>query len=321
MATLYVGHDIRIGAFAAGRRAFAAVFGGQCRRRFDEREMRVGHPDRKHGQPYPQQQLSWNCLHDDPALAASLACFGCYSSCLPFSLPPSSGIAAPALATAVGVCGAALGLWLTGLRERARVVVPFSAGVLLGVALFGLLPELASEIGWPISLALFAAGYGALLLVNRFVYRVCPTCAHDHDHNACATELHGFAAPLIAAAAVHSFLDGWSIATVQLTVPLGLRVAVPLAVALHKVPEGIALGGILRASVKSRSAAFGWARPRRGRDAGRRCARAWRWGRTWEASGSRTRWESPPDGSSIWGIMRYTRKCGGAARGLRSSRR
>ena len=163
------------------------------------------------------------------------------------------------LATVVGVGGAALGVWLTGLRERARVVVPFSAGVLLGVAVFGLLPELASEIGWGVSLALFAAGYGALLLVNRFVYPVCPTCAHDHDHNSCSTELHGFAWPLVAAAALHAFLDGWSIATVQLAVPLGLRVAVPLAVALHKVPEGIALGGILSASLRSRNAAFAWA--------------------------------------------------------------
>src|ERR1035438_9922310 len=169
------------------------------------------------------------------------------------------GIAAPALATFVGVLGAVLGIWLTGLRQRARAVVPFSAGVLLGVALFGLVPELASEIGWPVSVLLFAVGYGALLLVNRFVYRVCPTCAHDHDHNACSTELHGFAAPLIVAATVHSFLDGWSVATVQLAVPLGLKVAVPLAVALHKLPEGIALGGILRASVGSRKVALGWA--------------------------------------------------------------
>ena len=45
----------------------------------------------------------------------------------------------------------------------------------------------------------------------------------------------------------------------QLAVPLGLRVAVPLAVALHKLPEGIALGGILRVSVRSRKAAMGWA--------------------------------------------------------------
>jgi len=181
-----------------------------------------------------------------------------YSRDLSYALVQTPGIAAPALATVVGLAGAVLGLWLTGLRRRARVVVPFSAGVLLGVALFGLLPELAVELGWTTSLALFAAGYGLLLAINRFAYPVCPICAHDHDHSACATELHGFAGPLIAAAAVHSFMDGWSVATVQLTVPLGLRVAVPLAVALHKLPEGIALGGILRAAVKRRTAAVGW---------------------------------------------------------------
>jgi len=166
------------------------------------------------------------------------------------------GITAAALATAVGLCGAVLGLWLTGMRRRTRVVVPFSAGVLLGVALFGLVPELANEIGWMTSTLLFAVGYGALLLVSRYVYPVCPTCAHDHDHNACSMELHGFALPLVSAAALHSFLDGWSIATVEGRAPLGLRVAVPLAIALHKLPDGIALGGILRASVRTRSAAL-----------------------------------------------------------------
>src|SRR5438552_2825422 len=170
-----------------------------------------------------------------------------------------AGITPPALATAAGVAGAALGLWLTGLRKRARVVVPFSAGVLLGVALFGLVPELASEAGWLMSAALFAVGYGVLLVINRYVYPVCPTCSHNHDHGACSTELHGFAAPLIAAAAVHSFLDGWIITTVPDGAHVSLRVAVPLAVALHKLPEGIALGGILRASLRSRTQAAVWA--------------------------------------------------------------
>ena len=165
----------------------------------------------------------------------------------------------PALATAVGMAGAALGLWLTGAHRRSRILVPFSAGVLLGVALFGLIPELALESGWTPTLLLFGAGYGTLLLVDRHVYKVCPTCAHDHDHNACSTELHGFAGPLIAAAALHSFLDGWSVATTEIVAPLGLRVAVPLAVAIHKMPEGIALGGILRVAVRSRGMAMGWA--------------------------------------------------------------
>jgi len=130
--------------------------------------------------------------------------------------------------------------------------------VLLGVALFGLAPELAEETGWLTTGALFAGGYGLLLAVNRFAYPVCPTCSHDHDHDSCSAELHGFAAPLVAAAAVHSLLDGWSVACVQSTGSLNLRIAVLLAVALHKLPEGIALGGILRASVKSRGSAMLW---------------------------------------------------------------
>jgi zinc transporter ZupT len=170
----------------------------------------------------------------------------------------ASGIAAPVLATVVGIAGAALGLWLTGLRRRARAVIPLSAGVLLGVALFGLVPELAGELGWGLSLLLFAAGYGGLYFIDRRIYPVCPTCHHEHDHSHCETELHGFAGPLITAMALHSFLDGWSVATVQLAAPLGLRVAVPLAIALHKAPEGVALGGILRASIPGRAAALAW---------------------------------------------------------------
>ena len=169
-----------------------------------------------------------------------------------------AGIAIPLLAAIVGIAGAALGLWLTGLRQRVQMMVPLSAGVLLGVALFGLLPELAEEAGWAATGLLFLAGYGLLLVVNRFVYRVCPTCAHDHDHAHCTSELHGFAGPLIAASALHAFLDGWAIATVQSGATLGLRVAVPLAVTLHKLPEGIALGGILRASMGNRAGAMGW---------------------------------------------------------------
>ena len=223
-----------------------------------------------------------------------------------------SGIAIPALATAVGVAGAALGIWLTGLRRRARVVVPFSAGVLLGVALFGLVPELAENAGWLPTVLLFAAGYGLLLTVNRYAYPVCPTCAHDHDHNACGTELHGFAGPLVAAAALHSFLDGWSVAAVQHGVTLGLQVAVPLAVALHKLPEGIALGGILSASLKSRSMTLAWCAVAEGTTlAGGAFGLLSR--RTWAACGPPTPWDSPPAGCSTWASTPCTKNGSAAA--------
>jgi zinc transporter ZupT len=152
-----------------------------------------------------------------------------------------------------------VGIRLTGMRERSRPMISISAGVLLGVALFGLLPELANDLGWVKTLLLFGAGYAVLVLLERSGHSICPACSHSHIHNSCATELHGFAGPLVAAAALHSFLDGWSVASAQSAAPLGLRVAVPLAIALHKAPEGVALGGILRAAVKSRAAAFTWA--------------------------------------------------------------
>lgn len=172
-------------------------------------------------------------------------------------LPPDpANLSVPAIATAVGIAGAALGIWLTEARDRARIVVPLTAGMLLGVALFGLVPDLARDAGWPICLALFALGYAALAIPARFGYAVCPSCAHDHDHVACSSELHGFAAPLLTGAALHSLFDGWSVAAAQLALPVELRFAAPLAIALHKAPEGIALGGMLCASMKSRSWGF-----------------------------------------------------------------
>jgi zinc transporter ZupT len=170
----------------------------------------------------------------------------------------ATGIGPTLLATLIGVAGVFLGLWLTTAGRRTRLVVPFSAGVLLGVVLFGLLPELVEEIGWPVTGIFFAGGYGLLYWIGRHVAPVCPSCAHDHDHQSCDAVLHGFAAPMIGASMLHSFFDGWSIATAQLASHHGIRVAVALAVALHKIPEGIALGAIVRASVSSRSTALLW---------------------------------------------------------------
>jgi len=170
----------------------------------------------------------------------------------------ASGIGPALLAALTGGGGVFLGLWLTSAGRRTRLVVPFSAGVLLGVVFFGLLPELVEEIGWLVTGIFFAGGYGLLYWVNRQVAPVCPSCAHDHDHQSCDTVLHGFAAPMIGASMLHSFFDGWSIATAQLASHHGIRFAVGLAVALHKIPEGIALGAIVRASVSLRSTALIW---------------------------------------------------------------
>jgi len=160
--------------------------------------------------------------------------------------------------TALAVISAAVGVRLTALAHGTRKVIPLGGAVLIGIALCGILPELAGKVGWAAAAACLAAGFCAVWMVDRYVHPVCPSCSHSHDHAHCGVTLHGFAGPLITAAAIHSFLDGWGIAASQQEGSSGLLVAIVVGIGLHKVPEGLAFGAILRASLNSRISAFLW---------------------------------------------------------------
>jgi len=160
------------------------------------------------------------------------------------------------LATLTAVACAALSVWMSGVRLGALGLVPFSAGILVGLAAFGIWPELAGQFGWAGGLVLLTSGFALLWVVNRYVYPVCPSCAHTHNHDACAVTLHGFALPLIVAGGLHSFMDGWGISASQSEG--GLGTAILAGVLLHKIPEGLAYGAMLRASLKSRFGALAW---------------------------------------------------------------
>lgn len=57
-------------------------------------------------------------------------------------------------AFAAALVGIIAGALFSGQRERVRVAVPLSAGLMLGVVVFGLLPELARDLSIGISLLL-----------------------------------------------------------------------------------------------------------------------------------------------------------------------
>jgi zinc transporter ZupT len=124
--------------------------------------------------------------------------------------------------------------------------------MLLVLSLFWVMPEVAEMFGWPAGPALMLAGFAILWAIDRYVYPVCPSCSHTHDHNACSARLHGFATPLIAAALIHSLFDGWTLAADQ-------GEAFTTSVLIHKIPESIAYGVILRAAMRSRALALAWA--------------------------------------------------------------
>jgi len=146
---------------------------------------------------------------------------------------------------------------MTSVHALSRVLVPFGGGVLMGVAAFWVLPEMAESLHWAAAVLWIAAGVAALWAIDRFVYPVCPACSQPHGHDHCQATLHGFGVPLLLAAALHAALDGWSVSaasdgSVHLSAPF------VMAIAVHKIPEGFALGVIARAALASPLIAFAW---------------------------------------------------------------
>jgi zinc and cadmium transporter len=135
------------------------------------------------------------------------------------------------------VAGLFLGQW-----HRASSHLAAAGGALLfGIALFLVIPEIAGRLGWAAAFGLALAVCCVLMLLDRLL--------RHGSHS--AREVIG---ALLTATAVHSFLDGWSLRA--FSVQPFASVAVPLGLALHKVPEGLALGLITRRSMSSISKAL-----------------------------------------------------------------
>jgi zinc transporter ZupT len=150
-------------------------------------------------------------------------------------------MAAALLLTLLAWGGIAAGLFLGQWRRPSSKVAAVGSALLFGIALFVIIPEIAGRLGWAAAFVLALAVCCGLALLDRLLIR--------GSHS--AGEVIG---PLLAAAAVHSFLDGWSVCAVSIQ-PFA-SVAVPLGLALHKVPEGLALGLITRRSMCSNSKAL-----------------------------------------------------------------
>ena len=148
-----------------------------------------------------------------------------------------------------------MGVLLGRTRGLPPRIAAAGGGLLFGISLFWMLPEMVQHSGWLAGLIALSLGIAVLWCIDHFLYPICPSCSHDHDHAHCAAPpLHGFAAPLLIATGIHSLVDGWSI---QMLAQDGIAgVAAPLGLALHKIPEGLALGLITRESMNSTWRAF-----------------------------------------------------------------
>lgn len=144
-------------------------------------------------------------------------------------------MAAAWLLTLLALAGVVAGVRMGQARALSAHLGAAGGGLLFGIGLFWLIPEIAETSGWARAWILAAVACGAMLLLDRVL-------AHRESGPS-----HGVLAPLLAAAAIHSFLDGWSVRAFA-----GQRlagVAVPVGLAMHKVPEGWALGWITHKSL------------------------------------------------------------------------
>jgi ZIP family zinc transporter len=120
-------------------------------------------------------------------------------------------------------------------RDRLHLILGFSAGAVLGVALFDLLPEafnLSTKSYAPATVTLFvAAGFFSFMFLNR-VLLLHPEDHHDAD----ASRRSGaFGA---ASLSLHSFLDGVGIG-LAFKVSTAVGVVVAAAVLAHDFSDGI----------------------------------------------------------------------------------
>jgi zinc transporter ZupT len=143
------------------------------------------------------------------------------------------------------------GLFALALRDRLHLVLGFSAGAVIGVAFFDLLPE-AVETG---------AGFGArailaLSALGFFLYTLVDRLALLHSHD---SEHHGETRGWIGAGSfsAHSVLDGFAIGVAfQASQAIGLTVAV--AVLVHDFSDGLNTVNVVVANGGQRKVALRW---------------------------------------------------------------
>jgi ZIP family zinc transporter len=126
------------------------------------------------------------------------------------------------------------GLTAMRFRDRLHLLLGFSSGAVLGVALFDLLPEVFSSAAGSEVMPFAGLGFLAFFALERY------TAMHRAREHAHATTAHAQEFGLVVAAGLsfHSFLDGVAIGIgFQTSLRVGLLVAI--GVIAHDLSDGL----------------------------------------------------------------------------------
>jgi zinc transporter ZupT len=157
------------------------------------------------------------------------------------------------LITIAAFCSTLLGgLFALRLKDRLHLVLGFSAGAIVGVAFFDLLPEALelAHVAYTSAtvLAVTAIGFAAYLALDRMLF------LHHHDDAAPDTHRGEAGAGSLS---LHSFLDGIGIGLAfQVSATVGVIVAA--AVLTHDFSDGINTVGLVLKEGGARAKASRW---------------------------------------------------------------
>lgn len=157
--------------------------------------------------------------------------------------------AATAIATTIG------GLFALHMRDRLHLVLGFTAGAVIGVAFFDLIPESFSLAGSAYDashVALYMAiGFLTYLIIDRTI------TLHSHETEEGHTHSHGRGHFGAGSLSVHSMLDGLGIG-LALKVSPAVGAVVALAVLAHDFSDGINTVSMVIKNGGSRKKALRW---------------------------------------------------------------
>jgi len=159
----------------------------------------------------------------------------------------------------VDAAGTVLGMYAMRSHALRGKFTAISAGVMVGVALFWILPDMTMKSGMAPAALAVAGALATLCAIDRFVYPVCPCCAHGDRRSAPAGPHHSKASggngaliPLVIAICIHNLLDGWmAVAAGHAGSSPGSGIVVGLIA--HKIPEAVVFGLMLRNATNVRN--------------------------------------------------------------------
>ena len=151
------------------------------------------------------------------------------------------------------------GMFALRFRDKLHLILGFSAGAIIGVAFFDLLPE-AIELGsknYDISFitSITALGFIVYTILDRFVFFHSHT-ENEHDKE---NKPHISRRGILGAGSlsIHSFLDGAAIG-LAFQVSSAVGVIVAIAVLVHDFSDGINTVNLILKNFGSKSQAFKW---------------------------------------------------------------